>query len=101
MGDDIPRKGGPGITRSDLLVINKIDIADAVGSDLTRMAKDAAERRGGRPVRFCSLRTGDGVAEVVDTICRLGGAGSRPGRALAHRRGLCRGSLSFAKGGVA
>ena len=73
MGDDIPRKGGPGITRSDLLVINKTDIADAVGSDLSRMARDAADRRGTRPVRFCSLRTGQGVPEVVAEICRLGG----------------------------
>ncbi|MDO5620254.1 MAG: urease accessory protein UreG [Paracoccus sp. (in: a-proteobacteria)] len=73
MGDDIPRKGGPGVTRSDLLVINKTDIAGAVDCDTERMARDAAQNRGPRPVRFCSLKTGAGVAEVVAEIRRLGG----------------------------
>src|SRR5690606_21932565 len=73
MGDDIPRKGGPGVTRADLLVINKIDIAEAVGCDRDRMARDAAEKRQGRPFRFCSLRTGEGVAELVAEVRRLGG----------------------------
>lgn len=73
MGDDIPRKGGPGVTRSDLLVINKTDIAEAVGCDTGRMARDAAQQRGDRPVRFCSLRTGDGVPAVVAEIRRLAG----------------------------
>ncbi len=55
-GDDIPRKGGPGITRSDLLVINKEDLAEYVGSDLERMKTDARDKRGPRPVQFLSLR---------------------------------------------
>ena len=55
-GDDIPRKGGPGITRSDLLVINKEDLAELVGSDLERMRADARDKRGSRPVQFLSLR---------------------------------------------
>lgn len=75
MGDDIPRKGGPGVTRSDLLVINKTDIAEAAGCDRERMARDATAHRGGRPVRFCSLRSGDGVPEVIAEIRRLGGLG--------------------------
>ena len=72
-GDKVPRKGGPGITRSDLLVINKIDLAGAVGSNPAPMARDAAARRGTRPVRLCSLRTGAGLAEVIAEICRLAG----------------------------
>ena len=55
-GDDIPRKGGPGIARSDLLVINKEDLAELVGSDLERMRMDARDKRGPRPVQFLSLR---------------------------------------------
>jgi len=55
-GDDIPRKGGPGIVRSDLLVVNKEDLAELVGSDLERMRIDARDKRGSRPVRFLSLR---------------------------------------------
>ncbi|MBM2823495.1 MAG: Urease accessory protein ureG 2 [Thermoleophilia bacterium] len=55
-GDDIPRKGGPGIVRSDLLVVNKEDLAELVGSDLERMRVDARDKRGSRPVRFLSLR---------------------------------------------
>jgi urease accessory protein len=55
-GDDIPRKGGPGIVRSDLLVINKEDLADLVGSDLGRMRTDARDKRGPRPIMFLSLR---------------------------------------------
>ncbi len=63
-GDDIPRKGGPGITRSDLLVINKEDLAGLVGSDLERMRTDARDKRGSRPVQFLSLRL-DPRAEPV------------------------------------
>jgi urease accessory protein len=55
-GDDIPRKGGPGIARSDLLVVNKEDLAELVGSDLERMRMDARDKRGPRPVQFLSLR---------------------------------------------
>ncbi|EGX57245.1 urease accessory protein [Streptomyces zinciresistens K42] len=64
-GDDIPRKGGPGVTTSDLLVINKTDLAPHVGSDLARMAADAAAQRAGLPVVMQSLRGESGVAEVA------------------------------------
>jgi urease accessory protein len=63
-GDKVPRKGGPGITRSDLLVINKVDLAPLVGADLAVMARDAAEKRGERPVAFLSLRTGEGMEAI-------------------------------------
>ncbi|WP_455359570.1 urease accessory protein UreG [Streptomyces sp. SYSU K21746] len=63
-GDDIPRKGGPGVTTSDLLVVNKTDLAPYVGSDLGRMARDAAAQRGELPVAFTSLVAEDGVEPV-------------------------------------
>jgi urease accessory protein len=69
-GDKIPRKGGPGVTRSDLLVINKIDLAPYVGADLGVMARDAAAGRGDRPFVFTNLKTGEGLAEVVAWIQR-------------------------------
>ncbi|MCH0556973.1 urease accessory protein UreG [Streptomyces sp. MUM 16J] len=64
-GDDIPRKGGPGVTTADLLVVNKTDLAPYVGSDLARMAADAKEQRIELPVVFQSLRRESGVAEVA------------------------------------
>jgi urease accessory protein len=64
-GDKVPRKGGPGVTRSDLLVINKTDLAPLVGADLSVMARDAAAVRDGRPVLFTSLVTDPGAAEVA------------------------------------
>ena len=64
-GDKIPRKGGPGITRSDLLVINKIDLAPHVGADLAVMEADAKRMRGARPFLFTNLKSGAGVPEVV------------------------------------
>ncbi|MFD4247661.1 urease accessory protein UreG [Streptomyces sp. NPDC058525] len=64
-GDDIPRKGGPGVTTADLLVVNKTDLAPYVGSDLGRMAGDAAEQRGELPVVFQSLRGSEGVGPVA------------------------------------
>ncbi|GAA1371978.1 urease accessory protein UreG [Streptomyces beijiangensis] len=67
-GDDIPRKGGPGVTTADLLVINKTDLAPYVGSDLDRMARDAAAQRGELPVVFTSLKGEDGVGPVVDWL---------------------------------
>jgi urease accessory protein len=67
-GEKIPRKGGPGITRSDLLIINKTDLAPHVGADLAVMAADAARQRGARPFIFTNLRSGEGVAEVVAFI---------------------------------
>ncbi|MFI8824907.1 urease accessory protein UreG [Streptomyces sp. NPDC053431] len=67
-GDDIPRKGGPGVSTADLLVINKTDLAPYVGSDLERMARDAKEQRGELPVAFTSLRSAEGVAPVADWV---------------------------------
>jgi urease accessory protein len=69
-GDKIPRKGGPGITRSDLLVINKIDLAPHVGADLAVMERDARRMREQRPFVFTNLRDGTGVGTVVDWIRR-------------------------------
>ena len=72
-GDKIPRKGGPGITRSDLLVINKIDLAPHVGASLAVMERDAKRMRGSRPFVFANVRAGAGVAEIAEFICRQGG----------------------------
>ena len=72
-GDKIPRKGGPGITRSDLLVINKIDLAPLVGADLGVMDRDSRKMRGERPFVFTNIKAGNGVAEVADFIVRTGG----------------------------
>jgi len=67
-GEKIPRKGGPGITRSDLLIINKTDLAPYVGADLDVMAADAKRMRGERPFVMTNLRSGDGVAGIVEFI---------------------------------
>jgi urease accessory protein len=67
-GEKIPRKGGPGITRSDLLIINKTDLAPHVGANLDIMASDAKKMRGNRPFIFTNLRKGEGVDKVVDFI---------------------------------
>ncbi len=67
-GEKIPRKGGPGITRSDLLIINKTDLAPHVGADLGIMAEDARRQRGERPFLFTNLRSGEGVSAVRDFI---------------------------------
>ncbi|HBC09324.1 MAG TPA: urease accessory protein UreG, partial [Rhodospirillaceae bacterium] len=72
-GEEIPRKGGPGITRSDLLVINKTDLAPHVGADLAVMDRDAKRMRGDRPFVFTNMKTGAGVAEIVDLVRSLGG----------------------------
>ncbi len=69
-GDKVPRKGGPGVTRSDLLVINKTDLAPNVGADLAVMARDAAAIRDGKPVIFTNLKRGDGLDDVIDWITR-------------------------------
>ena len=69
-GDKIPRKGGPGITRSDLLVINKTDLAPYVGADLSVMDRDARRMRRDKPFVFTNLKSGDGVDAVVDWIRR-------------------------------
>ncbi len=72
-GQDIPRKKGPGLTRSDLLVINKIDLAPYVGVDPVLLESDARAARGGRPYVMASLKTGTGVAEVIAFLAREGG----------------------------
>ena len=72
-GEKIPRKGGPGITRSDLLVINKIDLAPHVGASLEVMERDAMRMRGERPFVFTNLRSGDGVETVARFVEQAGG----------------------------
>jgi urease accessory protein len=72
-GDKIPRKGGPGITRSDVLVINKTDLAPLVGANLDVMERDAKRMRGERPFVFTNLKTGDGIERIVDFIVTQGG----------------------------
>jgi urease accessory protein len=71
-GDKIPRKGGPGITKSDLLIINKIDLAPHVGASLDVMQRDATRMRGERPFVFTNLKTGEGLSTVVDFIVEQG-----------------------------
>lgn len=72
-GEEIPRKGGPGITRSDLLVINKIDLAPLVGASLEVMDRDSKKMRGARPFIFANLKAEQGVAEIADFILKSGG----------------------------
>lgn len=72
-GEEIPRKGGPAITRSDILVINKTDLAPHVGASLEVMDRDATRMRAGRPFVFAALRHGEGVEEVVELIAQIGG----------------------------
>ena len=74
-GEKIPRKGGPGITRSDLLVINKTDLAPHVGASLAVMESDTKRMRGERPFVFTNLKTGDGAATVASFVERQGGLG--------------------------
>jgi urease accessory protein len=77
-GEKIPRKGGPGITRSDLLIINKTDLAPHVGANLDVMAADAKRMRGTRPFVFTNLRSGDGVETVIAFIREQGLLGQAP-----------------------
>jgi urease accessory protein len=71
-GDKIPRKGGPGITKSDLLIINKIDLAPMVGASLEVMDRDSRKMRGDRPFVFTNLKSGQGLASVIEFIERAG-----------------------------
>lgn len=71
-GDKIPRKGGPGITKSDLLVINKTDLAPIVGASLDVMARDASKMRGDKPFIFANMKTGDGLGSVIEIISDQG-----------------------------
>ena len=82
-GEKIPRKGGPGITRSDLLIINKIDLADLVGASLEVMDLDAKKMRGDRPFYFTNLKAGQGVAEIAEFIIELGGLEKRTSKIIA------------------
>ena len=75
-GEKIPRKGGPGITRSDLLVINKTDLAPHVGADLAVMARDAKIQRKARPFVMTNMKTGEGVDEVIAFLREKGGRGA-------------------------
>ncbi|GAA6149907.1 urease accessory protein UreG [Pseudooceanicola nitratireducens] len=72
-GEEIPRKGGPAITRSDILVINKMDLAPYVGSDLGVMERDASAQRGARPFVFTNLKTGAGLDRVLTLLAEIGG----------------------------
>jgi urease accessory protein len=91
-GDKIPRKGGPGIARSDLLVINKIDLAEYVGASLEMMQRDTRKVRGTRPFVFTNMKNGEGLTVVVGWLedrmkeprRDLVDAHSRPGRARGH-----------------
>ena len=76
-GEKIPRKGGPGITRSDLLVINKVDLAPMVGADLSVMERDARRMRGERPFVMTNLRAGIGVPEIARFVVAKGGLADR------------------------
>ena len=67
-GDKVPRKGGPGITQSDLLVVNKIDLADAVGASIDIMKRDSAIMRGDGPTVFGSVKHGVGVSQIIEHI---------------------------------
>lgn len=74
-GEEIPRKGGPAITRSDILIINKTDLAPHVGASLEVMERDATRMRAGKPFLFTALKHGDGVAEVIAELRRISGLG--------------------------
>jgi len=86
-GDKIPRKGGPGITRSDLLVINKIDLAPYVGADLDVMDRDSRRMRGERPFLFTNLKTGLGLEEVARFVLTAGGFEDKTGDVPGHSAG--------------
>jgi urease accessory protein len=77
-GEKIPRKGGPGITRSDLLIINKIDLAPMVGADLRVMEMDTKRMRGPRPYVFTNLKAGEGLDKVISFIVNAGGLDMKP-----------------------
>ncbi len=77
-GEKIPRKGGPGITRSDLLVINKIDLAPYVGASLEVMARDAAAMRKSRPFVMANMKTGEGLEAVASFLSDKGGLAIPP-----------------------
>ncbi|MAG67366.1 MAG: urease accessory protein UreG [Pseudomonadales bacterium] len=83
-GDKIPRKGGPGITRSDLLIINKTDLAPLVGADLDVMDRDAKKMRGERPFVFSNLKSGQGVEQIIEFIAAQGMLKAPPSEAVGQ-----------------
>lgn len=84
-GEEIPRKGGPALTRSDLLVINKTDLAVHVGASLDVMQRDAEVQRKGKPFLFCQVKHGKGVSKIIDFLERVGGLSSETTAALKLR----------------
>jgi urease accessory protein len=82
-GEEIPRKGGPALTKSDILVINKTDLAPHVGASLEVMERDSTAMRGGRPFVFCALRHGEGADEVLRLLAEMGGIALRDDVAAA------------------
>ena len=86
-GEKIPRKGGPGVTRSDLLVINKIDLAPYVGASLEVMARDAAAQRKAKPFVMANMRTGEGVDQVIAFLREKGGLKAGKGGSRRLQRG--------------
>lgn len=72
-GEEIPRKGGPAITKSDILIINKVDLAPHVGASLDVMARDGTKMRPNLPTVFCDLKVGSGVGEVIGNLAEIGG----------------------------
>lgn len=82
-GQDIPRKRGPGVAKSDLLVVNKTDLAPHVGVDLELLEADTRQARGTRPYVMAKLRRGEGIDEIVDFLCREGGLELSPAPASA------------------
>jgi urease accessory protein len=84
-GDKIPRKGGPGIIKSDVLIINKVDLAPYVGADLNVMRRDAQKMRGDRPFIFTNLKTGEGLNTIIDLISYQYKVGPSPAVASAAK----------------
>lgn len=94
-GDKVPRKGGPGITGSDLLVVNKIDLAQIVGADLAVMERDAAKMREGGPTVFAVVKSGEGLQHIVDLVLSAWKASGAYELSLARwKNGAQRGSGS-------
>lgn len=92
-GDKVPRKGGPGITGSDLLVVNKIDLAEAVGADISVMERDAARMREGGPTIFAEVKNGKGVQHIVNLILSAWkGSGAYDSSYKRWKEGVVRGS---------
>jgi urease accessory protein len=86
-GEEIPRKGGPGITRSDVLIINKTDLAPHVGADLSVMEHDAKNMRGEKPFVFSNMKNGDGVVRIAHLVEQLGGLMSEPVASRTEEQG--------------